>query len=162
MGLFRPSLDSSGRQASVFDPETEEFTLIDTCFGTHHLQFGEDSENTLYFSGDSRVVGWVRTNHLLDGDQGPLANPVRDQALARIAARARAAQGWCPTIIDTNGDGRITRPWNSGSGLRDPNLDTPWHLEGGPGTTSKIRIGSRSRAQTRFDGRLRHRPRPEP
>ena len=56
--------------------------------------------------------------------QGPLANPVRDQALARIAARARAAQGWCPTIIDTNGDGRITRPWNSGSGLRDPNLDT--------------------------------------
>ena len=117
-------LDSSGRQASVFDPETEEFTLIDTCFGTHHLQFGEDSENTLYFSGDSRVVGWVRTNHLLDGDQGPLANPVRDQALARIAARARAAQGWCPTIIDTNGDGRITRPWNSGSGLRDPNLDT--------------------------------------
>ncbi len=57
-------LNNSGRQASVFHPDTEEFTLIDTCFGTHHLQFGEDAENTLYFSGDSRVVGWIRTTPL--------------------------------------------------------------------------------------------------
>ena len=117
-------LNASGRQASVFHPDTEEFTLIDTCFGTHHLQFGEDSENTLYFSGDTRVIGWVRTNILLDGPAGPMVNPIRDQAPARLAARAEAAQGWCPTVIDTNGDGRITRPWNSGNGPRDPSRDT--------------------------------------
>ena len=117
-------LNNSGRQASVFHPDTEEFTLIDTCFGTHHLQFGEDSENTLYFSGDTRVIGWVRTDPLLDGPAGPLVDPIRDQAPARLALRAEAAQGWCPTIVDTNGDGRITRPWNSGNGPRDPNLDT--------------------------------------
>ena len=117
-------LNNSGRQASVFHPDTEEFTLIDTCFGTHHLQFGEDAENTLYFSGDTRVIGWVRTSPLLDGPAGPLVDPIRDQAPARLALRAEAAQGWCPTVVDTNGDGRITRPWNSGNGPRDPNLDT--------------------------------------
>ena len=117
-------LNNSARQASVFHPDTEEFTLIDTCFGTHHLQFGEDPENTLYFSGDGRVIGWVRTSPLLDGPAGPLLDPVRDQAPARLALRAEAAQGWCPTVVDTNGDGRITRPWNLGNGPRDPNLDT--------------------------------------
>ena len=117
-------LTASGRQASVFHPETEEFTLIDTCFGTHHLQFGEDPENTLYFSGDTRVIGWVRTSTLLDGPAGPLVNPIRDQAPGRLALRAEAAQGWCPTVIDTNGDGRITKPWNSGNGPRDPSRDT--------------------------------------
>ena len=117
-------LTASGRQASVFHPDTEEFTLIDTCFGTHHLQFGEDEENTLYFSGDTRVIGWVRTSALLDGPPGPRVDPIRDQAPARLALRAEAAQGWCPTVIDTNGDGRITRPWNSGRGPRDPSRDT--------------------------------------
>ncbi len=117
-------LNASGRQASVFHPDTEEFTLVDTCFGTHHLQFGEDSENTLYFSGDTRVIGWVTTDAVLEGPAGPLVDPIRDQAPARLAPRAEAAQGWCPTVVDTNGDGRITRPWNTGSGPRDPSRDT--------------------------------------
>ena len=25
---------------------------------------------------------------------------------------ATKAQGWCPTVLDTNGDGKITKPWN--------------------------------------------------
>src|SRR5262249_14777177 len=24
----------------------------------------------------------------------------------------QATQGWCPQIVDTNGDGKITKPWN--------------------------------------------------
>ncbi len=117
-------INFSGRQASVFHPDTEEFTLVDTCFGTHHLQFGEDPDNTLYFSGDSRVIGWLNTNVLLGGPPAPLVEMVRDQAPGRLADRAQAAQGWCPTVIDTNGDGRITKPWNAGRGPVDPNLDT--------------------------------------
>ncbi len=117
-------LNGSGRQASVYHPDTQEFTLVDTCFGTHHLQFGEDPDNTLYFSGDTQVIGWVRTTPLLDGPQGPLIDPIRDQAPARLALRAEEAQGWCPTVIDTNGDGQITRPWNQGNGPRDPSRDT--------------------------------------
>ena len=34
--------------------------MIDTCFGTHHLQFAEDANNTLYFSGSGAVVGLVQ------------------------------------------------------------------------------------------------------
>jgi hypothetical protein len=119
-------LTTSGRQASVFHPDTEEFTLVDTCFGTHHLQFAEDADHTLYFSGDTRVVGWVKTRPLLAGPLGPLVAPIRDQAPGRIALREEAAQGWCPTVVDTNGDGRITRPWNTGSGPIDPRRDTQY------------------------------------
>ena len=49
-------IDASGRQASYYDPETGEFELIDTCYGTHHLQFGEDANDTLWFSGDGNVI----------------------------------------------------------------------------------------------------------
>ncbi|HUF77271.1 MAG TPA: carboxypeptidase-like regulatory domain-containing protein, partial [Longimicrobiales bacterium] len=117
-------LNTSGRQASVYHPDTEEFTLVDTCFGTHHLQFGFDDDHTLWFSGDTRVIGWVRTRPLLDGPQGPLVTPVGPRAPGRLALREEAAQGWCPTVIDTNGDGRITRPWNTGNGQADPSRDT--------------------------------------
>ena len=84
----------SARQASYYDPETEEFALIDTCFGTHHLQFAEDDDHTLYFSGGGRVVGWINTK-------------VYDET-----GDDEASQGWCPLVLDTNGDGKITKPWN--------------------------------------------------
>ena len=37
-------IDRVGRQIAVWDPETSGFTIIDTCFGTHHLQFDEDED----------------------------------------------------------------------------------------------------------------------
>ena len=103
-------LSASGRQASYYDPASEEFVLIDTCFGTHHLQFGEDKNDTLWFSGDSQSIGWIDTKaYDLTGDE-------------------IASQGWCPTVIDTNGDGVITKPWNEpnrqGQVEIDPALDT--------------------------------------
>ena len=103
-------VEASGRQASYYDPKDGSFALIDTCFGTHHLQFGEDDNDTLWFSGDTNVMGWVDTKRY---DQ------TGDEQLS---------QGWCPTVIDTNGDGRITKPWNEpGRGEEgdfDPALDT--------------------------------------
>ena len=96
----------SGRQISVFDPETQAFKLIDSCYATHHLQFGEDAQDTLWFSGDANVVGWLDTKLY---DQG---------------GDERSSQGWCPTVIDTNGDGRITKPWNEPGEDADRNLDT--------------------------------------
>jgi hypothetical protein len=33
-------LDQSGRQVSMLDPKTMKYHHIDTCFGTHHPQFG--------------------------------------------------------------------------------------------------------------------------
>ena len=100
-------LSSSGRQASYYDPETERFVLIDTCFGTHHLQFGEDANDTLWFSGDGNAIGWIDTK-------------VYDET-----GDERFSQGWCPTVIDTNGDGKITKPWNEPRAEEiDPALDT--------------------------------------
>ena len=103
-------INMSGRQASFYDPESEEFVLIDTCYGTHHLQFAEDANDTLWFSGDSSAVGWIDTKTYDEtGDE-------------------RYSQGWCPTVIDTNGDGEITKPWNEpnrrGEVEIDPSRDT--------------------------------------
>ena len=99
------------RHTGYFDPEAQKFVLIHTCFGTHHLQFAEDDNNTLYFSGGGDVVGWLDTKMYDEtGDE-------------------RASQGWCPTVLDTNGDGAISKPWNEPARRGeeaefDPALDT--------------------------------------
>ena len=81
-------LDRNNRQVSMLDPKTMKYTFIDTCFGTHHLQFGYDANDTLWTSGGGPVVGWINTKMLDEtGDQ------VR-------------SQGWTPLILDTNGDGK--------------------------------------------------------
>jgi len=88
-------LRSSGRQASFYDPKTQQFTLIDTCFSTHHLQFDNDPNETVYFNElTGPMFGWVDTK-------------VYDQTKDE-----QKAVGWCGQVLDTNGDGKITRPWN--------------------------------------------------
>jgi hypothetical protein len=84
-------LNTSARQLSMYDPKTGKFSLIDTCFGTQHLYFGHDANNTLWTSAgspESGVVGWLNTKMYLEtGD-------------------AKKSQGWTPLIIDTNGNGK--------------------------------------------------------
>ncbi len=97
----------SARQASYYDPKTGEFKLVDTCFGTHHLQFDNDPDQTLYFNElIGPMVGWLDTREYdRTGDE-------------------QASQGWCPQIVDTNGDGKITKPWNKAGDKIDPRRDT--------------------------------------
>jgi hypothetical protein len=85
--------EKSGRQLAMYDPATGKYTPIDTCFSTHHLQFAEDANNTLWTSNDraghqSEVVGWFNTK------------------LYDETGDAAAAQGWTPLILDTNGNGK--------------------------------------------------------
>jgi hypothetical protein len=88
-------LKSSGRQAAYFDPKTRQFTLIDTCFSTHHLQFDNDADETVYFNELSGpMFGWIDTK---------IYDQTKDE---------QKAAGWCGQVLDTNGDGKITRPWN--------------------------------------------------
>lgn len=82
-------LNFSSRQAAVFNPKTKEYKFIDTCFGTHHLQFGYDKDNTLWFSGTRGVVGWVNT------------------AVLDKTGDAAKAQRWMPYVLDTNGNGKL-------------------------------------------------------
>ena len=82
---------ANGRQMSFYDPKTQKFTLINTCFGTHHLYFGHDKDNTLWTSagGPAAVaVGWLNTKVFEEtGD-------------------VNKAQGWAPEIVDVPGLGK--------------------------------------------------------
>ncbi|MDP2601417.1 MAG: carboxypeptidase-like regulatory domain-containing protein, partial [Deltaproteobacteria bacterium] len=57
-------LERTNRQPTMLDPKTGQYTFVDTCFGTHHLQFGYDANDTLWTSGGGPVVGWVNTKML--------------------------------------------------------------------------------------------------
>jgi len=81
-------LEKSTRQAAMLDPKTMKYTFVDTCFATHHLQFGYDANNTLWFSGTGPVAGWLNTK--LFDETGDAAK----------------AQGWTPFVLDTNGNGK--------------------------------------------------------
>ncbi len=81
-------LDSNERQLAMYDPKTKKFTFIDTCFGTHHLQFGFDKDNTLWTSG-AGVAGWL------------------DTKVFEATGNAEKAQGWAPFVLDTNGNGKL-------------------------------------------------------
>jgi streptogramin lyase len=88
-------LRASARQASFYDPKTNTFTLIDTCYSTHHLQFDNDANETVYFNElTGPVFGWIDTK---------VYDETHDE---------QKAVGWCGQVLDTNGDGKITRPWN--------------------------------------------------
>ena len=82
-------LRRASRHLSYYDTDSEKFVLIDTCYATHHLQFATDANDTLWTSGDTNGVGWLNTKMFDEtGDE-------------------RASQGWCPTVLDTNGDGTL-------------------------------------------------------
>lgn len=85
---YFPRPAKEARLGSVFDPETKKTEIIPTCFGTHHLNM--DKNDRMYFSGDTEVVGWVDVNEW---------DRTKD---------AEKSVGWCPFVLDTNGDGKIT------------------------------------------------------
>lgn len=86
-------IEESGRQLSFYEPKTGKWTHVDTCFGTHHLFFAKDKDQTLWFSQGGPgvgggVVGWVKMKTFLEtGDSAK-------------------SQGWTPIVVDTNGNGK--------------------------------------------------------
>jgi len=145
-------LNRAGRNVSFFDPKTRKFTMIDTCFGTHHLQFASDADETLYLGNPGGAVyAWIDTKKFDETGNGQLA------------------QGWCPTVVDSNGDGKITKPWNEPSTTRatafdedlpevvyktfDPKLDTRV-LVGAYGIIVNPHDGSIWGAQEGYPGRI--------
>ena len=81
-------IQRASRHLAVYDPKTKELTHISTCFGTHHLMFAEDANNTLWTSGGGQVVGWLNRK---------MFDETRDEA---------KSQGWTALILDTNGNGK--------------------------------------------------------
>jgi hypothetical protein len=79
-------LAQSGRQMQMYDPKTKQVTTIDTCFGTHHLNF--DGKDILWFTGGGPVEGWFNTR---------IYDETKDE---------KKAQGWTVFVLDTNGNGK--------------------------------------------------------
>jgi hypothetical protein len=81
-------IERSTRHLLVYDPKTQKQTHISTCYGTHHLMFAYDKNNTLWTSGGGQVVGWLNTKMFDEtGDE-------------------EKSQGWTALIMDTNGNGK--------------------------------------------------------
>jgi hypothetical protein len=81
-------IEKNVRQVGLLDPKTMKYSFIDTCFGTHHLQFGYDANNTVWASGGGPVLGWINTKMYDEtGD-------------------AEKSQGWTAFVLDTNGNGK--------------------------------------------------------
>jgi hypothetical protein len=79
-------LEKNVRQVTVLDPKTMKYSFVDTCFGSHHLQF--DAKDRVWTSGSGQVAGWIDTK-------------VFDET-----GDAAKAQGWSPFILDSNGNGK--------------------------------------------------------
>ena len=43
-------IERSNREVTMYDPASGKFTMVDTCFPTHHVQFGFDANRTLWAS----------------------------------------------------------------------------------------------------------------
>src|SRR3954464_4755564 len=83
-------LNSTNRRVTMYDPKTGKYTAYQTCFGSHHLQFGYDENETLWMStgGGGGNVGWINTK-MLD-ETGDIEK----------------SQGWTALVLDTNGNGQ--------------------------------------------------------
>ena len=107
-------IESSVRQAAMYDPKTKKVTYIDTCFDTHHLMFAEDADNTLWFNGyGSQVLGWINTK-TFDATHDGLKS-----------------QGWTGLILDTNGNGKrdaFVKPGQPIDPAKDKQIDDALYI----------------------------------
>jgi hypothetical protein len=100
----------------VYDPRTGSMRVFNLCFASYHLTIANDKDDTVYFnlSGTGGIgaimvgaiggIGWVKPKILLEtGDE-------------------EKAQGWCPPVIDYNGDGK-TGAYTSPPAPPDPARD---------------------------------------
>jgi hypothetical protein len=104
-------IENNLRQVTMLDPATMKYTFVDTCFGSHHLQF--DGKDRLWTSGAGGLAGWI------------------DTKLFDQTGDAAKSQGWSPFVLDTNGNGKrdeFTEP----NQPADPAKDT--RITGGSGT----------------------------
>jgi hypothetical protein len=104
-------VENNVRDIEYYDSKTGKFGEIETCFGSSHLIFDNDKDQTLYASaGDDGGpstrfgIGWIKTR-------------VWDET-----HDAEKSQGWCPAVVDYNADGKAG-PFTMVGEPADPKLD---------------------------------------
>ena len=90
----RRSRRASGR-FSIFDPRTRQFKQVNICFDTHHVQFANDKDETLYGNGRSaaRSAGSTRAS-----STRPATSARRRAGVVRISTSIRTARSIAPSI----------------------------------------------------------------
>ncbi len=78
------------KQVANFDSKTNKWEYVDVCFGVDHNKLSKD--NVIYY-GTNNSVGWV------------------DMDAWDKTKDATQSQGWCPAVVDSNGDGKVSAPW---------------------------------------------------
>jgi len=81
-------IEKNVRQLAMLEPKTMAYKFVDTCFGSHHLQFGYDANDTIWTSGSGQVAGWLNSKKFDE------------------TCDAAASQGWTAFVLDTNGNGK--------------------------------------------------------
>jgi hypothetical protein len=89
------------KQVAFYDPRADKITSIESCFTPDHNDFSAD--DSLFF-GQHDALGWINTKVYDDTHND------------------EASQGWCPAVLDTNGDGKITE-WTEPDQPVDPKKD---------------------------------------
>jgi hypothetical protein len=129
----------SGRQMQMYDPKTRKITTVDTCFGTHHLNF--DNNDILWFTGGGAVEGWFNTK---------VYDETKDE---------QKAQGWTVFVLDTNGNGKrdaYVEPDQPLDPAKDKRINAPFYgvapspadnsvwgsVQGMPGSFVRLTLGS--------------------
>jgi hypothetical protein len=105
--LSRIGQPTEGWGVDIYDPKTGKFDAVDLCFSIHHLKMAYDKDETVYFAlkiGQIGGVGWVNSR---------IWDETHD---------AEKAEGWCPPVIDYNGDGK-TGAYTRAPQPLDPKLD---------------------------------------
>jgi hypothetical protein len=105
-------MDRAVRHLAVLHPKTMKYTFVETCYSTHHPQFGYDANDTLWTSGGGPVVGWLNTKEFdRTGD-------------------AAKAQGWTALVLDTNGNGKrdaYVEPNQPSDPTKDTRVNAPFY-----------------------------------
>ena len=105
-------MDRAVRHVAMLDPKTMKYTFIETCYSTHHPQFGYDANDTLWTSGGGPVVGWLNTK------------------MFDATGDAAKSQGWTALILDTNGNGKrdaYTEPDQPPDLTKDRRVNSPFY-----------------------------------
>ncbi len=95
-------IEKGTKQVGMYDPETKKVSEIDTCFTTDHNEIGPDSS---IFFGQPNAIGWV------------------DAKMYDKTHNDEKSQGWIPGVLDTNGDGKISKGWTEPDQPIDPARD---------------------------------------
>ena len=94
---YFPQPGKTSNTAVIYDDKTNKIEGIPMCNGMHHLMPSSDSKWMYFSGGDSKVVSWA------------------DIDVWDATKDAAKTLGWCPMVLDSSGDGKITpdhTQWN--------------------------------------------------